>query len=124
VLLAREAAGATGARRVVIAGTGLAGPAGAASAVRAALAGGPRPEVAFGDGEAARRAVDGVHFSDVGALWIGGEACPSAIAFVLAADAVRSGRVRAALAVAAGGDSATCAVLVAAQEAEGVGGER
>ena len=119
VLLAREPAGALAAGgRVVVAGTGVCGPGDAAGAVRAALAGGLAPDVVWGDGEAARRAVgEGSRFADVVELWRGGEACDSAIAFVLAAHAVRSGEVRTALAIAARGDSASCALLLTKEEA-------
>jgi 3-oxoacyl-[acyl-carrier-protein] synthase II len=116
-LLAREALDATSSdHRVVVAGTGLAGPGDAAAVTRAALAGGGRPDAVWGDGAAARRAAPAdVPFTDVGELWQGGEACGSAVAVLLAVEAIRAGRVRTALAVAARGDSAAGAILLARQ---------
>lgn len=111
VLLAREpAVGGDG--RLLVTGTGMAGPGDAEGAARAALAG-LRPDAAWGDGEAAGRAVAGAcPFVDVGRVWSGDESCGSAIALLLAARALRVGAVRSALVLAAGGDSASCAVFL------------
>jgi len=98
--------------RVVVAGLGLAGPGAAGAAAEEALGGGARPDAVWGDGEEARDVAGRGVFFDVGALWAGSEACGSAIAFLLAAHALRRGGARTALAVAARGRSATCAVLL------------
>lgn len=111
VLLTREPAAAVG-DRVIVAGTGLVGPGDAAGAARTAL-GGQRPQAAWGDSEAAGRAIEGAcPFVDVGQLWSGDESCGSAIALLLAAQALRVGTVRSALVLAARGDSASCAVFL------------
>jgi 3-oxoacyl-[acyl-carrier-protein] synthase II len=114
-VLAHEPASAHGGR-LVVAGWGLAGPGDAASATRDALAGGARPECVWGDGEEARGNDPHAEFFDVGQVWTGSEACGSAVAFLLAAHALRTGRARTALAVAARGRSATCAVLLQREE--------
>jgi 3-oxoacyl-[acyl-carrier-protein] synthase II len=123
VLLAREAAviaepskgsGAI-AGRVVVVGTGLAGPGDAEGAARAAIGSGPPPDLVCGDGDGTELLAPG-RFVDVARLWADGEACGSAIAVLLAADAVRAGRARRALAVSARGGSTSCAVLIAREE--------
>lgn len=123
-LLAREPSAAV-AGRLLVAGWGLAGRGDAAGAAREALADGTRPDGVWGDGQAARRCLAPAvadasdlpcGFVDVAELWVGSEACSSAIAFLLAAHALRSGSARAALAVAARGDSASCAVLLRMEE--------
>jgi 3-oxoacyl-[acyl-carrier-protein] synthase II len=111
VLLTREPAAAVG-DRLIVAGTGLAGPGDVAGAARAAL-GRQRPQAVWGDSEAAGRASEGVcPFVDVSRLWSGDESCGSAIALLLAVQALRVGRLRSALVLSARGASASCAVFL------------
>jgi hypothetical protein len=90
----------------------VAGPGEGEAAARAALAGRPAAWV-WGDGTAARAGVpDAPGFVDVTETWAGGQACGSAVAFLLAAHAVRTGQVPRALVLSASDASVSCAVLL------------
>jgi 3-oxoacyl-[acyl-carrier-protein] synthase II len=115
--------GAQGLPRVVIAGTGLAGPSVVALAAQRALGEHPELDGCFADADDAAlraclapRAPDLRHLPlglvDVGRLWGRAEACRSALAFALAVERLRAGDGRALLVASVASGSASVALLV------------